>query len=388
MTAPAASPERIARVIGRLRAASAGPTLVCVASIHGNEPAGREAVGRVFRALAARPPAMRGALVGVTGNCAASARGRRFLDADLNRHWTTARIAALTNGGRPACAEDHELLAVLGELRDTIGRARGPLYFVDLHTTSGDSPPFGTVGDTLQNRRFALCLEVPLVLGIEEQLEGTLLEYLNELGHVTLGLEGGQHDAPASADNLEACVWLALAASGVLVTPDTVSEVRAARARLAGMRGTLPRVVEVRHRHPVHAADEFRMHPGFASFERVRAGDVVAMDRAGPVRVPESGRLLMPRYQRQGDDGFFVIREFRPVWLTLSAWLRHLRVDRLLPWLPGVRRDPGHRDQLIVDRRIARWFALQVFHLLGYRKRRIDGPRLILRRRRDDLHHA
>ncbi|MCZ6618859.1 MAG: hypothetical protein O7E57_12075, partial [Gammaproteobacteria bacterium] len=41
--------------------------------------------------------------------------------------------------------------------------------------------------------------------------------------------------------------------------------------------------------------------------------------------------------------------------------------DRVAGWLPGVRRDPDHPDTLHVNRRVARLFALQFFHLLGFR---------------------
>ena len=34
----------------------------------------------------------------------------------------------------------------------------------------------------------------PIVLGIEEYLQGPLLSYINTLGYVSLGFESGQHD--------------------------------------------------------------------------------------------------------------------------------------------------------------------------------------------------
>ena len=43
------------RKLGELEGAHAGPTLLCVAGIHGNEPAGVHAVRRVLRKCR-RPP--------------------------------------------------------------------------------------------------------------------------------------------------------------------------------------------------------------------------------------------------------------------------------------------------------------------------------------------
>jgi hypothetical protein len=68
-------------------------------------------------------------------------------------------------------------------------------------------------------------------------------------------------------------------------------------------------------------------------------------------------------------------------WLWLARWLRAARVAALLPLLPGIRRDPGDRDTLLADPRIARWFVVEVFHLLGFRKRRRRGDLLAFSRR-------
>jgi succinylglutamate desuccinylase len=258
------------------------------------------------------------------------------------------------------------------------------VYVIDLHTTSGDSPPFGTIGDTIRNRDFALRFPVPIVLGLEEHLDGTLLEYMNNMGHITMGFESGQHGDPGSIERAEDCVWMALAATGILLDPATVAHVNRARDRLEAATRSYPRVLEVRYRHAADPEHRFTMAEGYASFQPVTAGTRLAEDRAGPVVSPESGRVLMPLYQPQGDDGFFIMREFRPLWLHVSALMRHLRMDAALHWLPGVRRDREHRDTLYVDTRTARWFALQFFHLLGYRKRRMEGDVLVVSRRRHD----
>jgi succinylglutamate desuccinylase len=101
------------------------------------------------------------------------------------------------------------------------------------------------------------------------------------------------------------------------------------------------------------------------------------------VRVPDDGLLLMPRYQGQGDDGFFLGREVRAFWLRLSAWLRRLPLERVLPLLPGVRRDVRAHRTLLVRPSVARWLTFEVFHLLGYRWARRDAAELVFVRRPD-----
>ena len=125
------------------------------------------------------------------------------------------------------------------------------------------------------------------------------------------------------------------------------------------------------------------MERGYSSFQPVKAGELLAHDCSGSLAAFEDSRVLLPLYQEQGEDGYFLMREFSPLWLALSKWLRRLGLEAALPWLPGVRRDAEDRNTLIIDRRIARWFALQVFHLLGYRKRRMDGDVLVVGRRQE-----
>jgi hypothetical protein len=78
--------------------------------------------------------------------------------------------------------ESNEQQELFIHLSDAVKRARGEVYFLDLHTTSAEGEPLATVGDTLRKRRFALMFPVMIVLGLEEQIEGTLLEYLNNRG--------------------------------------------------------------------------------------------------------------------------------------------------------------------------------------------------------------
>jgi hypothetical protein len=57
-------------------------------------------------------------------------------------------------------------------------------------------------------------------------------------------------------------------------------------------------------------------------------------------------------------------------------------VDYLLGWVPGVRPDPQDRNSLLVNPRVARFLAVEIFHLLGFRRRRKAGELLRFARRR------
>ena len=186
-----------------------------------------------------------------------------------------------------------------------------------------------------------------------------------------------------AVDRAEAGIWLAIAALGLL-PEGRLPEASAARKLLRRGLEELPHLMEMRYRHAVEPADQFRMGPGWRNFQPVRAGETVAWDARGEVRAALTGRMLMPLYQAQGEDGFFLVREFAPMWLHISYVLRCLGADRFAHLLPGVERDPDFPDALVVDKGVARWYALQLFHLLGFRRQEDIGDRLVLRRRRFD----
>lgn len=373
------------REIGRAAGAAPGPTVIVLGGIHGNEPAGVRAARRVLSRLERDAPTVRGEVVFFAGNLRGLGERKRFIHLDLNRQWTPEKVGRLRDpAGVGLAAEDREQRELLEALGTAVGRARGQVHFLDLHTSSAEGPPFVTVGDTLRNRRFAASIPLPLILGLEEQVDGALLEYLNNFGFVTMGVEGGQHDAESSVDHIEAVIWLALVSAGA-IRLDDVPELERHSERLERASAGFPRVVEVRRRHAVAAGDGFRMEPGFSNFQPVERGRLLAQSGAGPIHAPETGLLLLPLYQGLGDDGFFVAREVRPFWLRVSALLRRLRLGRLVKLLPGVRRHPDDDEVLIVDTRIARWYPLEVFHLFGFRKLRREGVELIVSRRRYDL---
>jgi succinylglutamate desuccinylase len=385
LSAPAPGPgpgpgAGVERVLGRERGPSAGPTLLVIAGLHGNEPAGVAALGRVFRSLAGRADGLRGEVVGLAGNRKALAAGRRFLVDDLNRAWLPARLARVRASTGPLAAEDEELRELDAEVTRLLAAARGPVFALDLHTTSGPGPAFAVVDDTLSNRELAEHFPVPLVLGLEEELDGPMLHDLLTRGAVTLGFESGQHDESAAVDRAEDAVWIALEACGLLPAGSR-PEPYAARQRLAAACRGLPRVTEVRYRHAVAPADGFRMEPGLANFQEIAAGRLLGSDRGGPITAAEGGRILMPLYQVQGDDGFFLIRRVSPFWLTVSARMRRLGLERVVHWLPGVSRHPEVPGAFAVDRRVARWYALEIFHLLGFRRHARSAGKLVVSRR-------
>jgi len=329
-------------------------------------------------------PPLNGQFLGIAGNLGALAAGFRFLNEDLNRIWSDERIARQRTGSSTyssdTSSEAQEQRELIGIIDRVFQDAKGDIFFVDLHTTSASGGPFTIFGDTLSNRRFALNFPVPMILGLEEQIEGTLLEYVGNRGATTLGFEAGPHESPASVARQEAAIWIALTATGILNKRDCPL-FSASRQRLQEASSGLPRAVEVRHRHAVSGDEAFLMDPGFENFDRVEKGHTLARNSNGRILAPLSGRILLPLYQSQGSDGFFLVKKIWPVWLRLSKLLRSLHLDSYIHLLPGVNEHPTQDRAFLVNSTVARWRTVEIFHLLGYRRCRPEGDSMVFTRR-------
>jgi len=381
---PRPAPIEVPRVLGRVGTPGRGPTLVCVGGIHGNEPSGVLALQQIFARLAEDERGLQGCLIGLSGNRAALARAQRFIDTDLNRAWTDERVTRLRAGQMGSDSEDVEQRELDEQLRAVFDEAGGSLAVLDLHSTSGGGPAFTTLDDTLSNRELAVEIPSPQVLGLEEEISGTLIGRLVERGATAIGFEAGQHANPESVNRAQAAIWIAMESAGVLER-EVRPEVAEGRALLILNRGSLPPVVEVRHREHVVSGDGFAMEPGFNNFQAVREGEALASRNGDVIAANLGGLILMPLYQDQGEDGFFLIQPVRPMWLRISAALRRWHLERIVHWFPGVRRNVEMPGSFIVNRKRARWFSREIFHLLGFRRHSVEEDRLVMSPR--DIHH-
>ena len=296
------------RLLGDCSRGERGPLLVVTGGVHGNEPSGVEALERVFAELERTRAPLRGRLVGLAGNLASLERGARFVDEDLNRLWTAERVAAARAGTAPATSETREQLELLEALEAVLAGASAGAALLDLHSTSGAGPPFAILSDRPDNRSLVEALHVPAVFGLHRDVRGTLNEWFDALGHTSVVLEGGQNADVETRARHESAIWVALATLGLL-DEDCGVDFGAHRALLKASTAHLPGAIDVCLRWGIDPGERFRMEPGYANLQRVQRGELLARTgRFGeiPIRSPFDGMLLMPLYQEQGNDGFFL----------------------------------------------------------------------------------
>lgn len=310
------------RIIGRHTGAKHGPLIVAFGAVHGNEPLGVQALSEVFKMLEAEPAAnlsfeFQGRLLGLVGNRRAFSSGQRFLEKDLNRAWTAPNVQRIGETERETLrAEDLEIAELLEAIRaEVLDYQPETLVFLDLHTTSADGGIFCIPTDSPASLRLAKQLRAPVILGLMDGIEGTLLHFATENRFAVGGFpkrtigaafEGGQHTDPLSVSRLISATVHCLRACGCVRDEDVDNR---HDAILQAYSARLPKVARIQHVHHIRPGDDFRMKPGYANFQPIQKGELLAEDVEGAILAPDDGLILMPLYQKQGSDGFFVVQE-------------------------------------------------------------------------------
>ena len=319
---------------------------------------------------------LKGTIYGISGNLKALKENQRFLNHDLNRIWINGGLESLDTR-KNLSVEEKEQQILFKILQDILREEKGPFYFIDLHTTSSKTLPFITINDSLINRKFSCLFPVPIVLGIEEYLEGPLLSYINQLGYVSLGFESGQHDELSAITNNEAFIFLSLIYAEAL-EKRTVPEYESYLSRLKESSNFKKEIFEITYLYKLKNNENFVMKPSFESFQDVKKDEILGVSNGKEIASPAKAKLFMPLYQKKGKEGFFIIRRIHPFFLKLSEILRKVKMDSLLVALPGIRWKDKKEGILRVNLKVTKYLAKQIFHLFGYRSKQIDATHVYL----------
>lgn len=304
------------RFIGSYTGQEKGPLLICFGGMHGNEPAGIQALSILFKLLELEPESnsdfsFRGRIVGLRGNLRAIEKGVRFQDRDLNRQWTPANVnRVLATPRADLRTEDLEILELYTVVRKEIANYQPEQVVVlDLHTTTAYGGIFSIATDDPQSVNIAVELHAPVITGLLKGLQGTTLHFFNTqnmgVPTYTVVFESGQHEETLSVNRAIAAIINCMRTVGCVRSEDVENRHDALLIEYA--RG-LPKVSKLITTHSITPEDDFRMVPDYKNFQEVKSGEILAYDRHGPIKAVEDGMILMPLYQEQGEDGFFLIR--------------------------------------------------------------------------------
>lgn len=365
--------DKNTHILFKVEQGTALPTVVFFGGIHGNEKAGVTALKHVYKSL--DTSLLNGNVYGVLGNLKALTENQRYIDEDLNRLWSKHKIEAILHKTL-VNNEELQLRHLFEILKQILRKNKGPFYFIDLHTTSSKSLPFITINDALINRAFSKLFPVPIVLGIEEYLEGALLSYINTLGYVSIGFESGQHTDFRSFENNIAFIQLALVFSGILNENDT--NVKTHLNTLKSASEGSDQFYEIVHLLKINSNGNFKMKAGFKSFQPIKKCTLIATYNDTEIRSNYNGYLFMPLYQNKGNEGFFIIKPILPFFLFLSKILRRFKVDALLVALPGISWQNKNQGVLKADLKVVQFLAKPIFHIFGFRSSTVKENNVFL----------
>jgi succinylglutamate desuccinylase len=296
---------------------SHGALVLVFGAMHGNEPAGVRALELLFKMLEVEPitkPNFRfqGKLIGLIGNSRAYAQQQRFLNQDLNRQWTDETVARIENSLFETLKEEEQEIAELCALiqHEILTYQPTQVVILDLHTTSSEGGIFVVPAEDETSLNLAISLQAPVVQGLLNGLTGTTLQFFTtqRLGVPTLSVcfEAGQHAAPLSVNCSIAAIVNTLRAVGCIERKDVETQ---HQKILQTFSKGLPKLTTFFYCHKIQVGTAFEMLPGFYNFKKIRKGQILAKSKQGMIKAPETCRILMPLYQKQGEDGFFLVRE-------------------------------------------------------------------------------
>jgi len=308
------------RVIGERVGNKPGPLMIVFAQIHGNEPAGYKAVEELFKAIDLEylkndTFEFCGRIVALQGNVKAAQAKVRYIKKDLNRSWLPKEIDRIrkTEAIENLDPEDQEIKENLDLIDAYIDLCQPTRVVVlDLHTTTAHGGLFTIPSQNPEARRIGLTMHAPVLHGFLEGLKGTTLHYFSqenfEVDMNAVCFEAGQHQSEDAYKHAVSATIQCFKAIGGFYAKDI--EIRHDQLLQERSKG-LPLEAKLVYVHEIGPQDDFRMVTTkiYNNFDPVAKGEVLAYDKNGPIESPYDGLILMPLYQKQGSDGFFIIQE-------------------------------------------------------------------------------
>jgi succinylglutamate desuccinylase len=307
------------RIICKYTQGNPGPLLICLAGIHGNEHAGITALKRLdsmlLREREKNPGfVFSGTLVGLIGNIQAVEKKTRFLDSDLNRIFINEIVNEVINiESEQLTGEKRELKELLDSINQIILDANpSKIILLDIHTTSAEGGLFAIPSDDPESINLALALHAPVIKGFIKGLKGTTLHYFsnnqvaNQRKVIPIVFEAGQHLDPLSINR---CI------SAIINCLRTMECVKAKDVEnhhdeiLIGFSKGLPKLTKLVDRYKIDPDENFEMKPGFINFQKIKKNQELAINKHGEILSCFDGYILMPLYQKKGEDGFFIVAE-------------------------------------------------------------------------------
>lgn len=253
-----------------ISSAEAGPRVLVMGGIHGNEPCGVRAVERLTREFQGGALSLRkGTLQLVIANEEALRANIRSVHRNLNRLFKD-------NSDEPDCYETQRA----EQLKQLLS---GADFVLDLHSTTSASPPFLMCeGEAIATAR-RMGLERVVVgwaaLG-STALSGDTETWARQHGATAFTLECGQHNDPVAAEVAYQAARRFLSITGLIgATPKREDPE--------------PRVLQL-YGVKLKVDESFTFSRSYSGFDAVAAGEIIGRDSQGECRADRASRIIFP----------------------------------------------------------------------------------------------
>ncbi len=348
------------RLFYSLETDNALPTIIFFCCIHGNEKAGYIALQSVNDFIEKHKKSANANFYTIFGNKEAYIQNQRFINKDLNRIWTKSH---LVESSRKAAyvSEYNDLVEIYNILHLVLKDKKGPIYCIDLHTTSGPTRPFVVMNDSIKNRDFVKHLGYPVIFNIESFIEGALLNMLSDLGHVSFGFEAGEHTSKDSVKEFKLFCYRVISNLELIDRQSFIDD-----GIDNYLKSKQAKYYEIVFRQNLEPQDSFEMIGNFLNFHKLKKGERIARLNDRIISAPSDYRIFMPLYQKKGEDGFFYIKRISNVKLKVAKLIRKLGFEHLLTILPGI--NMVNHYTLAIPDPLIKYIPKRLLFALGYRK--------------------
>ena len=291
------------RIIGNYHSGEKGKTIIFMSGIHGNELSGKKALKKVFNYLEKNSIEVFGNIIGIQGNLKAIEKKERFIDIDLNRIWRSKIINQIKNGKLNDKYEYSELKKIHEILEIIIKKKKKKnIIIIDLHNTSSANGLF-TIINNESDYKIASAIKIPIITKLFNKVKGSFSEYYNSKNISSIVFEGGAIGDPASVHNHEMGIFRILEKCKILKkedVPESMGEKIAEKEN--------KKIYKVKYIHQINKGDHFIIKPNTTNFQKIKKGEILGYDKKGEVLSKHEGKILMPLYQEQGNEGFYIIQ--------------------------------------------------------------------------------
>ncbi|MEX2594645.1 MAG: hypothetical protein WD426_17875 [Anditalea sp.] len=299
----------VERVLGKYSSGFKGPALIITADILGNEFSGISAFLKVLDTLTKLNLPIRGEITGLAGNIGASKNKGLLMGLDQNTSCFTESGFLYNHGENQGYNEAGEFVDLIEEFEKAQHAIITEIFYLDLKTCPSIRHPYVCVNKNLHCIHFTENLPLYTVKGLEDYITDHMGFYLNAKGYIGCTIKGGPYGPLSSVQIQEAAIWLALVCGGCLEEKEVPNFALHHKTLNRTRESKEATSFEVIYKYTVQEDEFFRMIPGYINFQKINKGEVLATSDGGTVLSEWDGRIFMPLYHTQGQDGFFILKE-------------------------------------------------------------------------------